>query len=116
MAPAPVRASVRGIRHEDQRLNNCGPVTIGMALSHWGGPLNQYDIAPRLRPSKGDVNVFPEELADGARAQGMDVHLARGGDRTLRRSLLAAGFPGIVETRCITHGSGGMGHDRLLTG
>ncbi|MFC6801245.1 hypothetical protein ACFQDE_05395 [Deinococcus caeni] len=32
----PARASVTGVRHEYQRLNNCGPVTIGMALSRWG--------------------------------------------------------------------------------
>lgn len=112
----PARASVTGIRHEYQRLNNCGPVTIGMALSRWGGTLNQSDIAPKLKPSRGDVNVSPEELAAFARAQGMDVHLARGGDRALLRSLLASGFPVIVETWFVTSDSGGMGHYRLLTG
>ncbi|AKH16598.1 peptidase C39 [Deinococcus soli (ex Cha et al. 2016)] len=112
----PARASVTGIRHEYQRLNNCGPVTIGMALSRWGGTLNQSDIAPKLKPSRGDVNVSPEELAAFARAQGMDVHLARGGDRALLRSLLASGFPVIVETWFVTPDSGGMGHYRLLTG
>ncbi|SMB78218.1 C39 family peptidase [Deinococcus hopiensis] len=116
IAPLPVRASVRGVQHEYQRLNNCGPVTIGMALSRWGGTLNQYAIAPKLKPYGGDVNVSPEELSAFAQAQGMDVHLARGGDRTLLRSLLAAGFPVIVETWFITHDSGGMGHYRLLTG
>ncbi|WP_230272813.1 C39 family peptidase, partial [Deinococcus sp. 6YEL10] len=112
----PARASVSGVRHEYQRLNNCGPVTIGMALSRWGSALNQYDIAPKLKPAQGDVNVSPEELAAFARAQGMDVHLARGGDRTLLRSLLASGFPVIVETWFVTPDSGGMGHYRLLTG
>ncbi len=112
----PARASVSGVRHEYQRLNNCGPVTIGMALSRWGSALNQYDIAPKLKPAQGDVNVSPEELAAFARAQGMDVHLARGGDRTLLRSLLASGIPVIVETWFVTPDSGGMGHYRLLTG
>ncbi|MVN86552.1 tetratricopeptide repeat protein [Deinococcus sp. HMF7620] len=112
----PAHASVSGIRHEYQRLNNCGPVTIGMALSRWDSTLTQYDIAPKLKPSKGDVNTSPDELAAYARSQGMDVHLARGGDRTMLRTLLAAGFPVIVETWFITHDSGGMGHYRLLTG
>jgi len=112
----PVRASIGGVRHEYQRLNNCGPVTIGMALTRWGGTLNQYDIAPKLKPFKGDVNVSPEELAAFARTQGMDVHLARAGDRTLLRSLLAAGIPVIVETWFVPYDSGGMGHYRLLTG
>ncbi len=115
-APLPAQASVPDIRHEYQRLNNCGPVTIGMALNRWGSTLTQYDIAPKLKPSKGDVNVSPDELAAYARSQGMDVHLARGGDRAMLRGLLAAGFPVIVETWFITHDSGGMGHYRLLTG
>ncbi|GHF46193.1 hypothetical protein HNQ07_002364 [Deinococcus metalli] len=114
--PLPVRASIPGIRHEYQRMNNCGPVTIGMALNRWGSTLTQYDIAPQLKPSRGDVNVSPDELAAYARSQGMDVHLARGGDRAMLRALLAAGYPVIVETWFITHDSGGMGHYRLLTG
>ncbi|MFC4427754.1 C39 family peptidase [Deinococcus navajonensis] len=114
--PLPAQAQIPEIRHEYQRLNNCGPVTIGMALSRWGSALNQYDIAPRLKPVRGDVNVSPDELAAYARSQGMDVHLARGGDRTLLRTLLAAGFPVIVETWFVTPDSGGMGHYRLLTG
>lgn len=114
--PLPASAKVPGIRHEYQRLNNCGPVTVGMALSRWGSTLTQYDIAPKLKPSAGDVNVSPDELAAYARSQGMDTHLARGGDRPLLRRLLAAGIPVIVETWFVTPDSGGMGHYRLLTG
>lgn len=114
--PLPATASISGIRHEYQRLNNCGPVTVGMALSRWGGKLDQYDIAPRLKANRGDVNVSPEELASFARSQGMDVHLATNGDRQMLRRLLAAGLPVIVETWFVTHDSGGMGHYRLLTG
>lgn len=112
----PASAQVGGIRHEYQRLNNCGPVTVGMALSRWGGTLNQYAIAPKLKSGGSDVNVSPEELAAYARAQGMDVHLAQNGSRALLKRLLAAGYPVIVETWFITHDSGGMGHYRLLTG
>lgn len=114
--PLPTSAKVSGIRHEYQRLNNCGPVTVGMALSRWGSTLNQYDIAPKLKPSAGDVNVSPDELAAYARSQGMDVHLATNGDRPLLKRLLAAGVPVIVETWFVTPDSGGMGHYRLLTG
>lgn len=112
----PAQVSIGNIQHEYQRLNNCGPVTVGMALSRWGGTLNQYDIAPRLKSGGGDVNVSPEELAAFARGQGMTVHLARGGTPLMLRRLLAAGFPVIVETWFVTPDSGGMGHYRLLTG
>ncbi|MBB5235059.1 C39 family peptidase [Deinococcus budaensis] len=115
-APLPASAKVGNVRHEYQRLNNCGPVTVGMALSRWGSTLDQYDIAPRLKPTAGDVNVSPDELAGYARSQGMKVHLGVNGDRALLKRLLAAGFPVIVETWFVTHDSGGMGHYRLLTG
>ncbi|EYB67351.1 Peptidase C39 [Deinococcus phoenicis] len=114
-APLPASAHIPGIRHEYQRLNNCGPVTVGMALSRWGGNLGQDAIAPKLKANPGDVNVSPEELAAFARSQGMAVHLARNGDRRLLRRLLAAGYPVIVETWFVTE-HGGMGHYRLLTG
>lgn len=112
----PAQVSIDRVRHEYQRLNNCGPVTVGMALSRWGGTLNQYDIAPKLKSGGGDVNVSPDELADFARTQGMAVHLARGGSTLMLKRLLAAGFPVIVETWFVTPDSGGMGHYRLLTG
>jgi tetratricopeptide (TPR) repeat protein len=112
----PASASISGVRHEYQRLNNCGPVTVGMALSRWGGTLNQYDIAPLLKPSAGDVNVSPQELAAFARTQSMNVHLATNGDRPMLKRLLAAGFPVIAETWLVTEDGGGMGHYRLLTG
>lgn len=112
----PAQVSIGNIKHEYQRLNNCGPVTVGMALSRWGGTLNQYDIAPKLKAGGGDVNVSPEELAAFARGQGMSVHLARGGTPAMLKRLLAAGFPVIAETWFITSDSGGMGHYRLLTG
>ncbi|MEF2278637.1 C39 family peptidase [Deinococcus sp. YIM 134068] len=114
--PLPAAAKVPAVRHEYQRLNNCGPVTVGMALSRWGGELDQYDIAPRLKPYRWDVNVSPDELAAFARAEGMNVHLATNGDRALLKRLIAAGFPVVVETWFVTHDSGGMGHYRLLTG
>ena len=64
--PTQTRSTQRllsGARHEYQRLNNCGPVTIGMAMSDWGGRQNQYQIAPLLKPNKADNNVGPDELA-----------------------------------------------------
>ena len=107
---------ITGIRHEYQRLNNCGPVTIGMAMSRWGGTQNQYVTAPELKPTKSDKNVGPGELAEYAQAQGYGVYSGVNGDLPLMKRLLAAGFPVIVETWFVTGEEGGMGHYRLLTG
>jgi hypothetical protein len=105
-----------GARHEYQRYNNCGPVTIGMALSYWGSSLNQYQIAPVLKPNKNDKNVSPEELAAFASKQGFGVHLGVAGDLNLLKRLLAGGFPVVIETWFVTPDHGGMGHYRLLVG
>ncbi|WP_407570962.1 C39 family peptidase [Deinococcus altitudinis] len=113
--PAAV-APITGIRHEYQRLNNCGPVTVGMAMSRWGGTQNQYAIAPVLKPTKSDKNVGPDELAAYASGQGYGVYHGVNGDLPLMKKLLAAGFPVIVETWFVTGEEGGMGHYRLLTG
>lgn len=59
-----------GARHEYQRYNNCGPATLGMALSFWGSRDTQYQIAPVLKPNKNDKNVNLAEMADYARGQG----------------------------------------------
>lgn len=105
-----------GARHEYQRYNNCGPVTLGMALSYWGGSLTQYQIAPVLKPNKNDKNVSPEEMVAFARKQGFGVHAGVAGDLGLLKRLLAGGFPVIIETWFVTPDHGGMGHYRLLVG
>lgn len=108
-------ARLGGIRHEYQRLNNCGPVTIGMAMSYWGSKLNQYQSAPVLKPNKADKNVAPGEMVAYARTQGFAVHQGVAGDLDLLKRLLAAGYPVIAQTWFVSD-QGGMGHYRLLNG
>jgi tetratricopeptide (TPR) repeat protein len=115
-AELPPSAFLQGVRHEYQRFNNCGPATIGMAMSFWGSRQTQYQIAPVLKPNKQDKNVSPEEMATYAREQGYRVHHGVAGDYPLLKRLIAAGFPVIVETWFVTPEAGGMGHYRLLVG
>ena len=112
----PAQVLLGGVRHEYQRLNNCGPVTLGMAMSYWGGRQNQYQIAPLLKPNKADKNVGPGELASYAAKQDYAVHSGVAGTPALLKSLVAAGFPVIVETWFVTGEEGGMGHYRLING
>ncbi|RIH87320.1 Peptidase C39 like family protein [Meiothermus luteus] len=107
---------LKGVRHEYQRFNNCGPATLGMALSYWGRPETQRQIAPALKPNPSDKNVSPEEMAAYARGLGFGVHQGMAGDIGLLERLLQAGFPVIVETWFVTPDHGGMGHYRLLVG
>lgn len=112
----PTSAFLQGVRHEYQRFNNCGPATLGMAMSFWGSRQTQYQIAPVLKPNKQDKNVSPEEMAAYARERGYRVHHGVAGDYALLKGLIAAGFPVIVETWFVTPDAGGMGHYRLLVG
>lgn len=111
----PASVHLSGVRHEYQRFNNCGPVTIGMAMSYWGSQETQYQIAPVLKPNKQDKNVSPEELVAYARNRGYWIHQGIAGNYTLLKRLLAAKFPTIVESWFVTE-HGGMGHYRLLVG
>lgn len=112
----PAQVKLGGIRHEYQRLNNCGPATLGMALSFWGSRLSQADIAPVVKPNRTDKHVAPEELAAFARTQGYAALEGVAGDLNTVRTLLAAGFPVIVHTWFVTPEEGGMGHYRLVNG
>ena len=113
--PLPLRVRLEGLPHEYQRLNNCGPATLGMLLSYWGLPTNQYAIAPILKPHAPDRNVSPHELAAYARAQGFQAHVGVAGTPDLLKRLLAKGYPVIAHTWFVTE-DGGMGHYRLLFG
>lgn len=107
---------LEGIRHEYQRYNNCGPVTIGMAMSYWGSRDTQYQIAPVLKPNKKDKNVNAEEMAAYARGKGFLVHIGAAGNLGLLKTLIANRFPVIIETWFVVPDHGGMGHYRLLVG
>jgi len=116
LAAPPTATQLPGIRHEYQRLNNCGPVTIGMAMSYWGSTQTQAQIAPRLKDDALDKNVNFSELRPYAEAQGYFVHQGVGGTLPLLKSLIASGYPVMVETWFVTASDGGMGHYRLLSG
>jgi len=88
-------APITGLRHEDQRLNVGGPVTMDPAMSRWGG--TQKQAAPSS-PTRSDKNVGPDELAAYAGRQGYGVGHGVNGDLALMKKLFAAGFPVIVET------------------
>jgi len=112
----PSKVYLSGVRHEYQRYNNCGPVTIGMAMSYWGGQETQYQIAPVLKPNPRDKNVSLEEMVAYARSKGYQVHYGVAGNYDLLKRLLAAKFPTIIESWFVVPPTGGMGHYRLLVG
>jgi len=112
----PAALLLGGMRHEHQGWNNCGPTTLAMALSFWGRPETQYDVAPALKPDPEDKNVSPEEMAGYVRGLGLEAVVRVGGDLTLLKRLVAAGFPVVVETWYVRAPNDQMGHYRLIIG
>jgi len=131
--PMPLPASVflKGVRPEEQRMNNCGPTTLSMYLSFykWVGKLNptaevpQDHIAPYVKPNPEDKNVMPYEMqAYVQEYTDFDALIRMGGDLQTIKTLLAAGFPVMVEkgfdvpSTPLHPNMGWMGHYDLVVG
>lgn len=116
--PIPGQVSLRGIRHEYEQWNNCGPATLGMQLSFWGWQGNQGITAPVLKPNPRDKNVGPAELVRYVEEQTDFKALMRvAGTLDLLKALIAAGFPTIVEKTLDVPGvDGWIGHYTLISG
>ena len=110
------RVELGGIRHEWQTWNNCGPVTLGMALSYYGQSFGQVDIQPVVRPNKEDKHVGADELAAFARAHGFAALVRVDGTSDQLKTLLSNGLPVMMPTWHIDPKNQQMGHYRLVTG
>jgi Peptidase_C39 like family/Tetratricopeptide repeat len=114
--PASVR--LRGIVHEYQKWNNCGPANMAMALSFWAWKGDQLDIATVVKPNPRDKNVMPYEMADFVNANTSLRAVVRvGGDLDTLKRLTAAGFPVLIEKGFEGAGfDGWMGHYEVVSG
>ncbi len=116
----PEKVILEGIVHEYQKLNNCGPATLAMALTYWGWQGNQYDTRAFLRPkhaSVDDKNVSPEEMVVFVeRFTGLRALVRVGGDLDLLKRLLAAGFPVVIEKGFQPPQEDWMGHYEVING
>jgi tetratricopeptide (TPR) repeat protein len=89
---------LQGVRHEYQKMNNCGPATLAMALSYWGWAGDQETTRPWLRPHPDDRNIMPEEMAAAVKIHtDLDALVRSGGDTHILKQFIAAGFPVIIE-------------------
>jgi tetratricopeptide (TPR) repeat protein len=84
---------------EKQSMNNCGPATLAMALRFYGWEGDQEDISEVVKPIPEDRNVNPEELAYWVRTRAgwLNAEYRVNGTLDLLKTLIAAGFPVIIE-------------------
>jgi hypothetical protein len=116
--PVPSKITLKGVHHEYEKWNNCGPTTLAMNLSFWGWKGDQLVIAPYVKPNSRDKNVMPYELADYVNTQTSFKAIVRtGGDLDTLKNFLAAGIPVIVEKGFEPDPKlGWMGHYEVITG
>ncbi len=116
--PRPAAAFWPPPQHEYQDWNNCAPATLSMALAFWGWEGDQYTLAAWLKPNPRDKNVMPEEIEAAVLRHTRFMALMRpAGDLDLLRSLIAAGFPVVVEKGFEPNADDGwMGHYLLVWG
>ena len=103
-----------GLRHEYQRLNNCGPVTALMTLSLHGTTVTQAAAADALRSSKLDRNVTIAEMAAYLGRHGLRTAHRLGGDAGTLRRLIAAGVPVVLHQQMKL--TDDIGHYRVAYG
>jgi len=117
--PLPDRVVLDGIVHEYQQFNNCGPTNLAMALSYWGWKGDQRDTRRFLRPNikVDDKNVMPSEMVDFVEnTVGLRAIARVGGDLEIVRSLIAAGFPVMIEAGHQPPDDWWMGHYLVING
>jgi tetratricopeptide (TPR) repeat protein len=117
--PLPGKILLSGIAHEYQQFNNCGPTNLAMALSYWGWEGDQRDTRSYLRPNLkvDDKNVMPSEMVAYVEQFTQFAAQTRiGGDLDLLRSLLAAGFPVLIEAGHDPSDDSWMGHYLVVNG
>ena len=122
--PLPASASIAGIPYVSQHglWNYCAPSTLAMALSYEGWVGDRTQIGNAVKPVETDKNVMMGELVDYVNTQ---THLKAiyryGGDLQLIKSLVAAGFPVLIEKGTFIHETATgrlswMGHYNLISG
>lgn len=115
--PIPVQVALRGIVHEYQKFNNCGPANLAMLLSYWGWQGNQYETAAFLRPGEYDKNVSPKEMvAFVEQKTDIEALMRVGGDLETLKRFLAAGYPVLIEKGHDPLDDDWMGHYLTLSG
>jgi hypothetical protein len=117
--PLPEAVSLAGVMHEYQKMNNCGPATLSMALSYWGWKGSQDVTRPWIRAHPDDRNVMPYEMVNAVRENaGLGALMRWGGDEEMLKGLVAAGFPVIVERDMgdVRPNEGWTGHYIVITG
>ncbi len=119
--PIPGNYKLNGIQYIAQNWNNCGPATLTMGLTYFGGVADQNPAAAWLKPTDKDGNVSPWQMAayvNNELGSATRALVRVGGDLTTIKTLLSNNFPVIIEAGYDPEPDrlGWMGHYLLMVG
>ena len=119
-ADPPAVFRMQNLGTELQGWNNCGPATLTNALKHFGFADDQYRAAKWLKPNNEDKNISAWQMAEFVNTQIPELPITAlvrdGGTLDLLQTLMANGFPVIIEFGYEPSGYEWMGHYLLLAG
>lgn len=116
---------LEGVTFTDQhgKWNYCAPANLTMLLSYWDWNVTREEVGKWLKPEDKDRNVKPYEMASYVEEEtNLGVAVRVGGDLDILKTLIANGYPVIIEKGLYmprTPGSSQilwMGHYNLLVG
>ena len=117
LTPLAERVFLTPMTHEYQKLNNCGPVALAIALSYYGVERTQFDIAPLVKGYDKDKNVSPEEMVAYLSKVGLGGKARLNGDPAILMALVSNGIPVIVgQWLERPHDGVLVGHYRVVRG
>ena len=95
----PERIILESPAYESQDWNNCGPVTMSHYLRYYGWDGDQFDISDQIKPDRADRNVNVDELIGyvSGNVPWLEAIYRVGGDLELIKSLIASGYPVMIE-------------------
>ena len=117
LTPLAERVFLTPMTHVYQKLNNCGPVALAIALSYYGVERTQFDIAPLVKGYDKDKNVSPEEMVAYLSKVGLGGKARLNGDPAILMALVSNGIPVIVgQWLERPHDGVLVGHYRVVRG
>jgi tetratricopeptide (TPR) repeat protein len=117
LTPLAERIFLTPMTHEYQKLNNCGPVALAIALSYYEIKRTQFDIAPLVKGYDKDRNVSPEEMVAYLTEVGLRGKARLNGDTAILMALVSNGIPVIVgQWLERPHDGVLVGHYRVVRG
>ncbi len=97
--PIPAAFQLPAPLYEKQGPNECGPTTLAIYLHYYGWNGTKDDVTAVVKPEIDDRNVNVDELVYfvSTHAGWLNATFRVGGDLSLLKSLIAGGFPVMIE-------------------